>query len=366
MKTRLLAFFLLISCCTFGQTPVPFDSSDWIIAGKVTKDVFLGKDCIRLTEGMICLKDSTFKNGVIEFDMTLSSNRYFPGLGFRVQDKANFESVYLRPHQLGNPDAIQYTPVFNGQAGWQLYYGDGYSNAITYPLNEWVPIKIVVRDSQAEVYIGNVKEPSLVIHQLKRNSRAGQICLDNSSSAPTRFANFQYTKTDNPPLAGKFKPKPAPQPGTILNWQVSNTFDEKLLQTDFIVPQALGKQLTWTGLPTETTGILNLAQISKLGERSNAVFVKQTLVSDKAQVKKLQLGFSDRARVYLNGQLLYAGHDEFVSRDYRFLGTIGYFDEVYLNLKKGKNELWMAISENFGGWGLKAMIADQSGLTIEP
>jgi hypothetical protein len=64
--------------------------------------------------------------------------------------------------------------------------------------------------------------------------------------------------------------------------------------------------------------------------------------------------------------LLYDGQDVFLSRDYRFLGTIGYFDDVYLDLKKGKNELWIAVSENFGGWGLKGIIADQTGLTIEP
>ena len=45
-----------------------------------------------------------------------------------------------------------------------------------------------------------------------------------------------------------------------------------------------------------------------------------------------------------------------MSRDYRFLGTIGYFDAVYLQLKKGRNDLWIAVSENFGGWGIKAKL----------
>lgn len=81
-----------------------------------------------------------------------------------------------------------------------------------------------------------------------------------------------------------------------------------------------------------------------------------TINADKPGVRKLTFGFSDRARVYLNKQLLYAGEDNFMSRDYRFLGTIGYFDAVYLNLKQGPNELWIAVSENFGGWGIKAKL----------
>ncbi|MFD2934377.1 LamG domain-containing protein [Spirosoma flavum] len=366
MKLLLFTFLLLFSLYSTGQTVVPFDSLNWVFVGKVTQETVQGKAGIRLTEGSIYLKDSTFKNGVLEFDMMLTQGRYFPGVGFRVQDKANFESVYLRPHQRGNPDALQYMPVFSGQESWQLYYGDGYSAAVTYSLNEWVHIKIAVRDSQAEVYIGNPNEPALVIHQLKRDDKPGQISLSNDSPIITHFANFQYIKADRPPIAGKFKAEPAPQPGTILNWQVSKTFDETLLAPSYTIPQTLANQLTWSNLTAENSGKLNLSRISKLGKNSNTVFTKLTVVSDKQQIKKLQLGFSDRAKVYVNGRLVYAGQDEFGSRDYRFLGTMGYFDEVYLDLKKGPNELWIAISENFGGWGLQGIIADQTGLIIKP
>lgn len=366
MKNCLFIVLMLLHHVAIGQTLVPFDSFDWIVDGKATSETFLGKAGITLAGGMITLKDSTFKNGIIEFDMVLVNDRYFPGIGFRVQDKANFEYVYLRPHQLGNPDAIQYIPIFNGQDSWQLYYGDGYSTAITYPLNEWIHIKIAIRDTQAEVYVGNVTVPSLVIHQLKREPKPGKISLMSGGPVMTRFANFQYTKTDRPALAGTFKPEAAPQPGTLLNWQVSGTFDEKLLQTEYTFPTTLVSQLKWQRLTAENSGKLNLSRVSKLGEGNNTVFAKLTIVSDKPQIKKLQLGFSDRARVYVNGRLLYAGYDEFRSRDYRFLGTVGYFDELYLDLKKGTNELWIAVSENFGGWGIQGLIANQSGLTITP
>ncbi|UFH53434.1 hypothetical protein [Spirosoma sp. KNUC1025] len=366
MKLILLAFGLLVSHFAIAQTIVPFDTSHWTFTGKIEPDTFKGKTGIKLSEGALYLNDSTFVNGIIEFDMTLTKSRYFPGVGFRLQNPENFEFVYLRPHQLGNPDAIQYIPIFNLQDSWQLYYGDGYSTAITYPLDEWVHIKLLVRETQAEVYVDDMSKPGLVIHRLKRTPKPGRIRLDNGAPVVTRFANFQYAKTDNPPFQGTFKPEAAPQKGTIRSWQVSNTFDEKLLDSNYSIPQDLARQLTWQTVRTENSGVINLSQISKLREGHNTIFTKLVIVSDKPQVKKLQFGFSDRVKVYVNGTLVYGGQDVFTSRDYRFLGTIGYFDEVYLDLKKGQNEVWMAVSETFGGWGIQGKLVDQNGLTITP
>ncbi len=366
MNVPLFFVLLFVGQLSLAQTTVPFDSSSWFFDGTVSHVFFQGKAGIVLTNGQVVLKDSTFKNGIIEFDMTLSPERNFTGFSFRTQDKDNFEYVYLRPHRVGNPDAIQYTPINNGLDSWQFYYGDGYSTTVMYPLNEWVHIKCIVRDTQAEVYVGHTVKPTLVIHQLKRAPRAGPICLVNDSPVLTRFANFSYTKTDTPPLVGPFKPELPAKPGTLLNWQVSSTFDETLLQTDYTIPNLLISRLTWDNLTAENSGKLLVSPIRKRSEVNNTVFVKLTLMSDKPQIKKLDFGFSDRVRVYLNGQLMYLGNDEFLSRDYRFLGTVGYYDALYLNLKKGRNELWMAVSENFGGWGVQAMITDQTGLTINP
>jgi hypothetical protein len=47
------------------------------------------------------------------------------------------------------------------------------------------------------------------------------------------------------------------------------------------------------------------------------------------------------------------------------MGTIGLFDEVYLPLKKGHNELWLAVTETFGGWGVTALFEDPAGINIK-
>jgi hypothetical protein len=55
----------------------------------------------------------------------------------------------------------------------------------------------------------------------------------------------------------------------------------------------------------EPTGLVNLAVGPRWSEETNTTFARVVIVSDKAQTKKLRLGFSDRSRVYLNDQVLY-------------------------------------------------------------
>lgn len=47
------------------------------------------------------------------------------------------------------------------------------------------------------------------------------------------------------------------------------------------------------------------------------------------------------------------------------MGTIGLFDGIYLDLKKGNNALLLAVSEDFGGWLVTGRLDDSSGVTIE-
>jgi hypothetical protein len=76
-------------------------------------------------------------------------------------------------------------------------------------------------------------------------------------------------------------------------------------------------------------------------------------------VKKLEIGYSDDVSVFLNGTILYHGRSAQGFRDPGFLG-IGNpeNDSVYLPLKKGSNELMLAISELGGGWGFICRLAD--------
>ena len=63
--------------------------------------------------------------------------------------------------------------------------------------------------------------------------------------------------------------------------------------------------------------------------------------------------------VFLNGRVLFRGRSAQNFRDPAFLGIINpENDAVYLPLKKGKNELMLAVSELGGGWGFICRLAD--------
>ncbi len=343
---------------------VPLDQEHWDIQGQRGKFVeHLGRPSLLLSAGLALVKDAKFTDGVIEFDIAVAKRRAYTGVVFRVQDPRNFEEFYIRPHQSGNPDANQYQPVFHNVDAWQLYYGEGYSAPTQYEFDRWMHIKIAVSGKNAEVYIRDMETPALFVNELKRDVQTGGVGLI-ASSEPTYFSNFCYTAQDHQPLKGKPKaPRPA-LPGTVMTWQVSQVIPGKALEKKYQLTPADKEQLTWQKLDSESTGLTNLARLHGLEGPRNTVFARVTLHSDREQIKKVRFGFSDRVKVYFNDRLLYAGDDSYASRDYRFLGTMGLYDELYLPLQKGDNELWFAVTENQGGWGVQAVIEDAEGVAV--
>lgn len=361
----LLALALLTSSrYAHSQTvTVPFTADQWNKEGSQSSvETFMGKECLLLKSGTVFIKDLQLQDGIIEADISVPQQRGFPGISFRMLDKNNSELFYVRPHQSGNPDATQYTPVFNGSAGWQLYHGEGYSKAIPFKFDQWHHIKIDVHGRQAEIYIDEMQNPFIKVTELKRDPKAGTIAL-NAGGIPTRFANLQYTIKQ--PVVQAAMPVPATgTDGLITKWQVSNQGDQKLFADRNLLTPDMKSKFTWSTQSSEPSGILNLAKFTQPKDTGRVMIAKMTIESDMEQVKAISFGFSDYLMLYLNDKALYSGRDAFMSRDYRFLGTIGFFDMVYLPLKKGKNELWFVVAEDFGGWGVKAKLTDMKNISL--
>ena len=82
------------------------------------------------------------------------------------------------------------------------------------------------------------------------------------------------------------------------------------------------------------------------------MFARTTIHSDRDEIRKMYFGYSAEAVVYLNSKPLYAGNNAYTYREPGFLGLMDVNnDAVYLALKKGDNELMLAVTEFFGGWG---------------
>ncbi len=361
-KTSILAAAIVAFTSSASAETAPFDSGDWTIeAGESRIERHLGRQSLYLSDGAALLKDVAFENGVIEFDIAVTGERGFEGVLWRLRGDGNYEHFYIRPHQSGKPDANQYTPVFNGVAGWQLYHGAGYSVPLEYAFDRWMHVKLVVSGNKADIYIDSDK-PVLHVPELKHGAGAGAIGL-TANVTPAWFSNFSFEAIAKPELVkSEAAQKPAPD-NAVMRWRVSSPFDEATLGAT--LPDGHAEGLTWQTLEAEPTGIANLARLHGTAEGADTLFARLIVQSGHAQVKKLSFGYSDRVKAYLNGRLIYGGDNTYRSRDFRYLGTIGLFDALYLPLEAGDNELMLAVSESFGGWGVIAAFDDMAGIEVK-
>ncbi|MBO0322912.1 hypothetical protein J0X14_11445 [Muricauda sp. CAU 1633] len=321
-----------------------------------------GQTSLMLTDGVALRSDIKLENGIIEFDMFYSDEMSFPGIIFHREDNQNYEEFYLRPWLSGNPDATQYSPLYNGFSGWQLYYGESYAKAVELPFEQWVHFKLAIKNKLMDIYIGNVDEPTYSV-ELKRAFTNGGLGFKNAF-APAYFANLKVVQTDDVVIKGTPVPEKPMTEGTVSSWEISPAFQESALENSYTLPTDYASQ-TYTTVPTEKTGVLNIAQYTKRQPGQNTVYLKLDVSSGEGQTVPFEFGFSDRIRVYLNGQLLYYASDVWQSRDYKFLGTIGLHDTLFLPLKKGENEIVLAVSESFGGWGAIARFPSMSKIKIQ-
>ncbi|MCD4747081.1 MAG: SMP-30/gluconolactonase/LRE family protein [Bacteroidales bacterium] len=339
---------LLIPICVHAQNDIiPFNSDNWqIFSGKLEEH--LGRQSL---SGSAMLKDVEFEDGIIEFDIAVTGQRSYPGIRFRAQSRANAENIYIRPHIIGvSQDALQYTPIFNNEACWQLYNGDGFTTGIDMPENEWVHVKIEVSGSQARVYIGNTKNPTLKIEYLKHGKSKGGIALISPANGSAHFSNFKINSTAklnfNPPL------KEETPPGMITDWEISQPFKYSKIDLEKNPIQQGLTDIKWQKVNCEESGLVNISRnIQRRGREPDFIFARTFLESDKTEIKELKFGYSDYIVIFLNGELLFSGSSPYQGRGTAFLGIIGLYDAVMLPLKKGQNELLLIVGETFGGWG---------------
>src|SRR5262245_10870595 len=125
-KLTLCACFL--SALSIGQAgepiPIAMTADHWQAKenAEFLRELGFYHGLMRLNSGRATLKDVTFSDGTIEFDVN-TIGRGMPGIAFRRQDEDNFELVYLRPDPAcpAFRACIQYTPTTRGVSLWDLF-----------------------------------------------------------------------------------------------------------------------------------------------------------------------------------------------------------------------------------------------------
>lgn len=365
-KVLLALLFLLLPRPLVAASALQMeaDLNRWNTDSRNIKAVeHLGKPSLYLEGCTALLKDVQFKDGIIEVDVAPSMKRIFAGIVFRAPSHDNLEIIYLRLHKSGMPDAIQYCPRYNGIDGWQFYSGEGFTAQAVYSRTEWTHFKIVVEGQKATVYLDNAQTPAMVVQEMKRDYQGGAIGLWGLNGA--NFANFKFTPMDKPGLSASVK-HTTPD-GMLTNWEISKSFLEKDANMEAYPDAARQKSFSWEAVTSDWTGLVNISRFRKKsyvvtssGRQNDIdlVYAKTVIVADKNQLKKLSFGYSDKVSIFLNGQILFSADATFQSRDPLFQGIVGLNDNIYLPLKKGKNELMLAVSELFGGWGWLCQLVD--------
>ncbi len=349
---------LIIYVLPANANNIALTNENFTIEGKKSQfTTYKGEKSLLLNGASATVKDINFINGIIEYDVAFKEHRNFVGVKFRQQDSKNAEEFYIRPHQSGNPDANQYTPVFNGLSAWQLYH-KGFAGKVNYNFDGWNHIKIIVAGKQGEVYINDMDKPAFFIKEFLRPFEGGAISF-SSIMADAYIANVSIVKHEQfKTFSSTLTSRKVDLENYLMQWQVSESFNVQALDKVTHLNLTQIKVSNWSPLTADNFGIVNLAKVQGLQEDKNTALAKTTLYANNEQIKTLHFGYSDKVKVFLNNQLIYSGDNSFRSRDYRYLGTIGLFDSLYLPLKKGKNELIFAVSERFGGWGLQAKLED--------
>jgi hypothetical protein len=388
MKRILCLIALALACAvTAGRETLSsaYDSTDFDPARWQIKDPNarveerLGRKSLYLKSGFAFMKDVVFEDGVIEVDIAAPTLRSFVGIVFRFENADDHEIVYFRPHKSGLEDAAQYTPSFNGSACWQLYSGKGFTAAVEIPKEQWVHARIEISGLGGKVYFNNSEKPVLEISDLKRGHSRGTVGVWAGANGG-HFSNFTYRSV----AAGeRIEKKPVPMDaGIVTKWELSDAFDVAKRDPETMPSAAELKAMKWQPVAVEAPGMVVIDRYrrspsivrffaepsERTGKREGrkAVFAKATIYSDRDQVTKMSLGYSDEATLFLNAKPVFTGLSAFRFRDPGFLGIMDVEnDAVYLELKKGRNEILLSLADYFGGWGFICRIDDLRGVKID-
>ncbi|MBS1666496.1 hypothetical protein [Chitinophaga defluvii] len=156
------------------------------------------------------LKNVSFINGVIELEMMskLLSDapefaRGFIGIAFRINETNDkYESIYLRPTNARANDQIRRNHTIQYYAYPDYKFDrlrkespEKYESYSDMAMNEWIKVRIEIKDSTAKLFLNNNRQPSLIVNDLKHGIGVrGSIGLWVDIGTEGYFRNIKITQ----------------------------------------------------------------------------------------------------------------------------------------------------------------------------
>lgn len=374
---------LLALLCAYGQRTraisIPMTATHWDYeADAVAFIIQDGKPAIQMTDAAVLkLKGHTFANGTIEYDVALGKG--FPGITFRTSDDwKNGDHFYLRYFGASTAESrttMQYTAMLDGMSMWDLT--DEYQAATLLQVPGWNHVKLVISAHQLRAYVNDMDHPALQVPLLEGVLPAGGILFSGGEATIANMVLHPDAVEDLPATPGYVST--CNDSRYLRNWQVTSPqpfpFGEDLVlnrytsnvKTTLHLPDST---TSWQPITAEARGHVNLNRVfGSLQKRGRRLAWLQTaLYADLAKEVRLRLGFSDEVWVWVNGQPVFTDKNIYGTPLQKFPEGRCTLENstLVLPLKAGKNNIMIALSNDFYGWGLIARLDDTDDIHFQP
>lgn len=161
----------------------------------------------RAGDGVAWIKNSTFSEGTITFDVRGKDamQQSFVGMAFHGKNDSTFDVIYFRPFNFQSPDAVRksHAVQYVSLPAWdweklRTQYPGKYQNAIN-PApspNDWIHCKIKIRNEMVYVYVNNITEPVLTVKKISPTIQ-GKMGFWVGNNSDGDFANLNVSITKN-------------------------------------------------------------------------------------------------------------------------------------------------------------------------
>lgn len=186
----------------------------------MSMEMLMDKDVVKVTKNpeikevdqatFVKIKGTNFHNGTIEVSVLSrllpdapEFARGFIGIAFRINDdNTKFENIYIRPTNARADDQVRRNHTLQYFSFPDFPFmrtrketPEKYESYTDMSLNEWIKIKITVKDSKAQLFINDAAQPCLIVNDLKHGANSsGAIGLWVDVGTEGYFADLKITK----------------------------------------------------------------------------------------------------------------------------------------------------------------------------
>jgi len=200
------AFVVLFAASSVASQQRTIEPKDVVVFNRSVSSLSDGtKKGLRLSgtpgDGVAYLRGIQFGNGTIEFDVKGKDvqGQSFVGVAFHGVDGTTYDAIYFRPFNFRTEDparhghAVQY--ISHPTYTWQKLRAER-PGAFEQPVspapdpNGWFHVRVVVASPKVSVFVGDAKEPSLVVNQLSDRTK-GLVGLWVGNNSGGDFADLK-------------------------------------------------------------------------------------------------------------------------------------------------------------------------------